>query len=161
MLLAVLTLAAASAIAEATPELPNWTPTYKMSESTTIMPCNYSGFTNPDIIKGFGLVDFDWSNGKLDWSNAKPMDCQERLITQAEKVKSTTPYVKWFISRTHQNPPSCGNIARLLLIGSSVCKLLAHRRYSMYSSIVYAVRHYMFLQLKTFNIDDVIAGTPK
>ena len=44
MLLAVLTLAAASAIAEATPELPNWTPTYKMSESTTIMPCNYSGY---------------------------------------------------------------------------------------------------------------------
>lgn len=63
------------------------------------MPCNYSGYTNPAIIKGFGLVDFDWSNARLDWSNAKPMDCQERLVTQASMVKATTPYAKVMIYR--------------------------------------------------------------
>ena len=33
----------ATAVAEAQ-SLPDWTPTYKMSESTTIMPCNFSGY---------------------------------------------------------------------------------------------------------------------
>lgn len=32
-------------------------------------------YTDPALYKGFGLVDFDWSNAKLEWSNAKPMDC--------------------------------------------------------------------------------------
>jgi len=79
--------------------IPQWEPTWSMAESTVIMPCNNSGYTDPALYKGFGLVDFDWSNAKLEWSNAKPMDCQERLVHQAEIVKSTTPYAKVFIYR--------------------------------------------------------------
>jgi len=43
--------------------VPKWTPTYNMSESTVMMPCNYSGNYDyeayPSLAK-FGLVDYDW-----------------------------------------------------------------------------------------------------
>jgi hypothetical protein len=45
------------------PAVPKWTPTYNMSESTVMMPCNYSGNYDyeayPSLAK-FGLVDYDW-----------------------------------------------------------------------------------------------------
>ena len=48
--------------------VPNWTVTYNMSESTVVMPCNYSGLYDftayPELAK-FGLVDYDWSNAKM------------------------------------------------------------------------------------------------
>ena len=40
--------------------LPKWEQTYDMGLSTVIMPCNYSGFSNPDVYANWGLVDFDW-----------------------------------------------------------------------------------------------------
>ena len=44
-------------------KVPKWAPTYNMSESTVMMPCNYSGLYDfdayPDLAK-FGLVDYDW-----------------------------------------------------------------------------------------------------
>lgn len=33
--------------------------TYQMNKSTIIMPCNKSGFTDPESTKGWGIVDFD------------------------------------------------------------------------------------------------------
>ena len=33
--------------------------TYQMNRSTIIMPCNKSGFTDPESTKGWGIVDFD------------------------------------------------------------------------------------------------------
>ena len=32
--------------------------------STIIMPCNNTGFTDPQTTLGWGIVDFDWSNKK-------------------------------------------------------------------------------------------------
>jgi hypothetical protein len=32
-----------------TPPVPKWTPTWVMSESTVIMPCNDSGYTDPAL----------------------------------------------------------------------------------------------------------------
>jgi hypothetical protein len=32
------------------PLLPRWTPTYNMSESTVVMPCNFSG-THSDAVR--------------------------------------------------------------------------------------------------------------
>jgi hypothetical protein len=37
---------------------------YQMNKSTIIMPCNGSGFTDPQSTKGWAYVDFDWSNWK-------------------------------------------------------------------------------------------------
>ena len=74
--------------------VPKWKPTYNMSMSTVFMPCNTSGMFDATIAAKWGIVDFDWSNGKQLWANQKPMDCQERLITQAAMVKAVNPDTK-------------------------------------------------------------------
>lgn len=53
--------------------VPGWAPTYNMSLSTAMMPCNYSGWMDVESTKGWGLIDLDWSNAKRLWSNARPM----------------------------------------------------------------------------------------
>ena len=53
--------------------LPQWAPTYNMSQSTIFMPCNNSGFMDARFSSLWGIVDFDWSNGKADWANQKPI----------------------------------------------------------------------------------------
>ena len=70
--------------------MPPWEPTYNMSLSTIMMPCNYSGYMDPSFSAKWGLVDFDWSNAKQLWANSKPMDCQERLVEQAARVKEVS-----------------------------------------------------------------------
>ena len=74
--------------------LPKWNFTYNMSRSTIIMPCNLSGWYNATAAAEFGLVDIDWSNAKKVWSNQSPMDCEERLVTQADRVKAINPSTK-------------------------------------------------------------------
>ena len=54
--------------------LPNWDVTYDMAQSTTIMPCNFSGhydFEAYPALGKFGLVDYDWSNAKQEWVNGQ------------------------------------------------------------------------------------------
>jgi hypothetical protein len=46
-----------------TPPLPSWSPTYNMSLSTAIEPCNYSGFFDLDFASRFGYVD--WGEKKI------------------------------------------------------------------------------------------------
>ena len=41
----------------------------------------------------------DWSNAKVAWSNAKPMDCEERLVTQAKMVKEINPLTHVMVYR--------------------------------------------------------------
>lgn len=79
--------------------LPPWPHTYAMAKSTIMMPCNDSGWMDPEIAGRWGLVDFDWSNAKAMWANAKPMDCQERLVTQVEQVKRVSPSTRAFVYR--------------------------------------------------------------
>ena len=38
--------------------LPTWTPTYQMNKSTIIMPCNNSGYTDPQRTSGWAVIDF-------------------------------------------------------------------------------------------------------
>merc|ERR1712070_408890 len=64
-----------------------------------MMPCNYSGYMDPELCARWGITDFDWSNAKQMWSNAKPMDCQERLVRQAMAVKKINPHTKVFVYR--------------------------------------------------------------
>ena len=79
--------------------LPKWEPTYDMSLSTIVMPCNYSGYTDPALAAKFGIVDFDWSNAKALWANSGPMDCEERLVEQAQMVKAINPRSRVMVYR--------------------------------------------------------------
>lgn len=54
-------------------------------------PCNESGLTDPQSTKGWGIVDFDWSNAKKVWAAAKPMNCEEMLVDQVQKTTSASP----------------------------------------------------------------------
>ena len=76
---------------------PLFAPSWAMHASTVVMPCNAGeddgGWSNESYFGRFGIVDFDWSNAKAYWSKAKPMDCQERLVTQAKRAKAKHPEV--------------------------------------------------------------------
>jgi hypothetical protein len=52
----MLLLVATTATVAAHP-LPKWDPTYNMSLSTMIMPCEYEKFITDPIIRRFGVVD--------------------------------------------------------------------------------------------------------
>ena len=84
------------------PLVPKWPPTFNMSESTVIMPCNYTGLYDydayPDLAK-FGLVDYDWSNAKKTWANQSPMDADGMLVKQAARNKAANPSAKVFVYR--------------------------------------------------------------
>lgn len=84
------------------PLVPKWPPTFNMSESTVVMPCNYTGLYDydvyPDLAK-FGLVDYDWSNAKKTWANQSPMDADGVLVKQAARNKAANPSAKVFVYR--------------------------------------------------------------
>ena len=73
--------------------------TYQMNRSTIIMPCNESGLTDPQSTKGWGIVDFDWSNGKDRWCKNSPMDCEEMLVEQVTKTTAASPGTTVWIYR--------------------------------------------------------------
>ena len=102
-------MAAAAAVSHGSPDVPKWQHTYNMTQSTVVMPCNESGYADPKLFSRFGISDFDWSNAKVEWSNAKPMDCEERLVTQAGMVKAVNPTARVFVYRNlvkvHAAPP--------------------------------------------------------
>ena len=81
---------------------PLFEPTYRMNESTIVEPCNSSGWSDASFFAKFGVVNYDWSNAKAEWSAAKPMDCQERLVTQAKMTKAANP------TRTLLQKPAVG-----------------------------------------------------
>jgi hypothetical protein len=80
---AALLVSAAAAITA----LPPWPPTYELAASTITMQCNGSGYSDPTRGAAFGIVSYDWSNDKYDWAKAAPMDCEERLLRQAQMTK--------------------------------------------------------------------------
>ena len=85
--------------------LPKYPVTYQMNKSTVIMACNYSGYFSDDTVQKlarFGIVDIDWSNAKLLWSNTSPMDDQERLLTQAKAIKKANPSTYVWVYRLSQ-----------------------------------------------------------
>lgn len=79
--------------------VPRFEPTYNMTRSTIVMPCNDSGFFDVSLTARFGVVDYDWSNAKNHYVNQKPMTCEEDLIAQAAMVKAANPEQKVFIYR--------------------------------------------------------------
>eukprot|EP01064_Diplonema_japonicum_P020338 TRINITY_DN295_c1_g1_i1.p1 TRINITY_DN295_c1_g1~~TRINITY_DN295_c1_g1_i1.p1 ORF type:complete len:427 (+),score=126.79 TRINITY_DN295_c1_g1_i1:46-1326(+) len=78
---------------------PRWPATYNMSMSSITMACNGSGWYDPSLGGAFGITSYDWSNAKKQWANAKPMDCEERLVTQATMTKKVNPNTNVFVYR--------------------------------------------------------------
>eukprot|EP01059_Diplonema_ambulator_P022936 TRINITY_DN382_c0_g2_i2.p1 TRINITY_DN382_c0_g2~~TRINITY_DN382_c0_g2_i2.p1 ORF type:complete len:427 (+),score=177.41 TRINITY_DN382_c0_g2_i2:99-1379(+) len=78
---------------------PPWAPTFNMSMSSITMACNSSGWYDPSLGAAFGITSYDWSNAKKQWANAKPMDCEERLVTQAQMTKNLNPNTNVFAYR--------------------------------------------------------------
>lgn len=81
------------------PWLPAWEPTYNMSLSTVMQPCNYSGPLEDTFARKFGLVDTDWANQLKLWANDKPMDTEARMLEQATALKKLNPSSKQFVYR--------------------------------------------------------------
>jgi len=69
-------------------QIPARKPTWQMNQSTIIMPCNNSGFTDPKTTAGWAVIDFDWSNGKAIWAKKRPMNDEE--VLQQQVVLSTS-----------------------------------------------------------------------
>ncbi|GAB5362746.1 hypothetical protein AAMO2058_000824700 [Amorphochlora amoebiformis] len=103
------------------PSNPPWPPTYNMSLSTITMQCNFSGWSSPERGSQFGIVSYDWSNAKRQWAAQKPMDCEERLQTQAQLTKTQNPASHVFVYR---------NLVKALPWFSSVREKLDDPNYS-------------------------------
>lgn len=63
------------------------------------MQCNGSGWSSPERGAEFGIVSYDWSNAKAQWAAAKPMDCEERLLQQAQMTSAQSPDTRVFVYR--------------------------------------------------------------
>lgn len=91
-LLAALMVASVHAFLPA--QFPHWPAQYALNASTISMACNSSGWYNASFGAQFGIISYDWSNAKAQWAAARPMDCEERLVTQAVATKSVNPSAK-------------------------------------------------------------------
>lgn len=92
-------LCADSVLAFLPSQNPPWPATYNMSMSSITMACNRSGWYNTSIAAAFGITSFDWSNQKAEWAAAKPMDCEEKLVQQAERAHAANPATHVFSYR--------------------------------------------------------------
>jgi hypothetical protein len=79
--------------------VPRWAPSWRVNDSTIVMPCNDSGYFDTQLTKNFAVVSFDWSNAKALWANGQPMDCEERLIDQVRLTKAANPATKVWVYR--------------------------------------------------------------
>ena len=57
-----------------------------MKSSSIAMPCNYTGYMTAEATDGFGIISYDWSNGKSLWANTHPMNAEERMVIQVHWV---------------------------------------------------------------------------
>ena len=87
--------------------------TWQMNLSTIIMPCNNTGYTSPSSTLGWGIIDFDWSNGKGTgtadgWVKHQPMDDEEMLFEQVRRTTKASPGTTVWVYRntvrTHGTP---------------------------------------------------------
>jgi hypothetical protein len=61
---------------------PKWPAVWKLDRSTIAMPCNYSGWMDPELVAQFGVVSFDWANHENSYrsraSDLDPSECPQR-----------------------------------------------------------------------------------
>ena len=79
-----------------------WPPSWNMTRSTFINPCNFSGYYDYDVfpaLADFGVVSYDWATAKEVWARAKPMTCQGTMVAQALQTKQHNPDSKVLVYR--------------------------------------------------------------
>ena len=94
LLFAVFTAAVNAGIPPPTRSLvpPGWTPSWELWRSTIAMPCNDSGLMlDQRAFRNWGVLSWDWSNGKNIWINQNPMDAEHLLVRQLELTKKANP----------------------------------------------------------------------
>jgi hypothetical protein len=74
--------------------LPPWKPTWSMQRSTALYACNSSGPHNLDEATAYGITVYDWSHDKASWVNNHPMNDDELLLQQAERVLAQDPGIE-------------------------------------------------------------------
>ena len=79
--------------------LPGWKPTWDMKRSTVLYTCNNTGMHDVSHALEYGTVVYDWSNAKLIWANDHPMQSQEFLTSQADRVLAADPSVEGYAPR--------------------------------------------------------------
>lgn len=79
------------ALLGARPTPPTWVQSWAVANSTVIYACNYSGFYDPDFIAQFALVQLDWSTGKDLWANMHPMDAEQLMVEQVDRIQRGRP----------------------------------------------------------------------
>ena len=79
--------------------LPTWKPSYKMSQSTILYTCNDTGMHDVGHATKFGVVVYDWSNAKALWANAHPMNSEELLTEQCDRVLAASPSIPGEVPR--------------------------------------------------------------
>jgi len=80
-------------------QLPPWPSSYALNRSTVLMVCNSSGLTDPESVRGWSLLFWDWSNGKQMWAAAKPMNAEELLVEQVARTAAALPDSRSFVYR--------------------------------------------------------------
>ena len=79
--------------------MPRWQPTWNMSMSTIIQPCNFSGQMDPNFLGKWGVASIDWSNAHAVWANTAPMNAEELLLAQAKAIKAVNNNTKVWVYR--------------------------------------------------------------
>ena len=74
-------------LAVAHAQKPNKPPTYQMNMSTIIMPCNYSGFTDPKTTVGWAIV---WQCSSTGRNLATTLSLSLSLLPYAESGPGAT-----------------------------------------------------------------------
>jgi len=70
---------------------PIWPVTYVANESSYLYWCNWTGPVNTKPIENWTIVSLDWSDqkwGPTGWASSQPMDCEERLYSDAVNIVS-------------------------------------------------------------------------
>lgn len=65
-----------------------------MWRSTVLYGCNSTGPHNVDEAAAYGVMAYDWSHAKLEWVNNRPMNDDELLLQQAERVLARDPGIE-------------------------------------------------------------------
>jgi hypothetical protein len=79
--------------------LPTWNVTWDLAQSTAIGLMNVSGFFDAADAARWGLVSFDWNNGRENWIKDTPLDTEASMVTQCKMVKQHNPNTRCFVYR--------------------------------------------------------------
>ena len=81
------------------PLLPRFAPTWDVSRSTIIQPCNSSGYMDSKTAAAFGIISFDYNNGRAVWEKQAAPQCEEMSVEQCRRAKAVRNDTKCWVYR--------------------------------------------------------------